>query len=136
MDIRSRKNGLNSITEQIRHILVEIVSKYKEIMFQTLELLKDSKDFLEFKKLNSKISQSIYERRLKNLVNMALIYFYSLYEGFTREFFITVEIHGSHITPQEFKKIYPRFHDIIDKLIKDKYSIYLPHQIFKIIKLL
>ena len=35
-----------------------------------------------------------------------------------------------------FKKKYPRFHDVIDKIMKDKYGIYLPHEMFNTVKLL
>ena len=67
---------------------------------------------------------------------MALVYIYSLYEGFTTKFFMTIELATASISEKEFKDKYPRFHDVVDKLMKEKYNIYLPPSMFKTVKLL
>ena len=136
MQIRSGNNNANLGNKHLRVELVQIALEYKEIMAQTIGLLKDSYYLLGWKRDHEYISSTDYERRLKNHVNMALIYIYSLYEGFTTKFFMSIELATSSISKKEFKERYPRFHDIVDKLMKEKYNIYLPSDIFKVVKLL
>ncbi len=52
------------------------------------------------------------------------------------QFFLKIETNCSDISLGEFKEIYPRLHDIIQKLMRSKYRITLPPRIFKVIKML
>ncbi|MFX0035166.1 MAG: hypothetical protein ACFE9I_05950 [Candidatus Hermodarchaeota archaeon] len=109
------------------------ISEYYEIIIHTFEFLKDSKDWLEYKKMNKKVNEESYNIRLKSLINMALVYFYSLYEGFTREFFKKLTMNDLKITKSEFDSRYQSFHDIIEKLMKDLYKIHIPDNVFSVI---
>ena len=118
---------------QFREDTFRFISDYRETVSHTFEFLNDSKDFLEYKKGSRKIDENSYLVRLKSLINMSLVYFYSLYEGFTRIFFQTLTFFDFGIDKDEFDKRYSRFHDIIENLMKGRYKIFLPDNIFTII---
>lgn len=136
MSIRptSRRNGGNGTN--LWQELVEIISKYKEIAFQTHELLQDSKEYIEYRWVQGTINHEVYERRLQNLVNMALLYYYGLYEGFTRQVLFTMEVRYGPLKKGAFEKIFFKFNDLNRYLLKEKYGVYLPKHQFKIVKIL
>lgn len=83
--------------------------------------------------MGRKIDDNTYLVRLKSLINMSLVYFYSLYEGFTRTYFKALTFLDFGPDKDEFDKHYTRFHDIIENLMKGLYKIFLPDNIFAII---
>ncbi len=123
MSIKHQKSQFTKETGQI-------VSEYKEVIYHTFEFLKDSKDWLEYKKMRRKFNDDIYNIKLKSLINMSLVYFYSLYEGFTRAYLKKLAMNDLGITESEFNRRYPSFHDIIEKLMKRLYKIHIPNNIF------
>ncbi|MFX1392581.1 MAG: hypothetical protein ACFFAH_03310 [Promethearchaeota archaeon] len=128
------KHNISSI--KLRRIqwkeLLKITVQYKQGIQQAFEFLKDSKDFLEFKRMKKSIDEEIYLGRLKSLINMAAVYFYSLHEGFTRDFFKEVISYDGGMSGSKFDEKYDRFHDII-VLMRRRYHIRLPKEIFDII---
>jgi hypothetical protein len=111
--------------------LHEIVIHHKQTAEHTLKLLKDTKDYLEFQR-NNGLSEPYYMERLKILINMGIVYYYSLYEGFTRFFFRKVAVYDLEIPEENFEDWYPEFKHII-RLIKTRYHIYLKKDMFQII---
>ncbi|TFG30027.1 MAG: hypothetical protein EU532_01735 [Promethearchaeota archaeon] len=111
----------------------QIMTRYIQEMSQTFEFLKDSKDYLEYKRMAKKISGTIYLVRFSSLMNMAVVYFYSLYEAFTRNFFGALLLRDNNISYQEYKIRYPRFHDVLEKVVRGIYDIFLPKHIYETI---
>jgi len=111
----------------------QIMTQYRREMNQTFEFLKDSKDYLEYKRMAKKISGTIYLVRFSSLMNMAVVYFYSLYEAFTRNFFGALLLRDKNISYQEYKIRYPRFHDVLEKVVRGIYDIFLPKHIYETI---
>lgn len=136
MGIKHQKFKTIPIDFQIKSNLMDIYSVYKDDLSKTFELLKDSKNDLKFKSGNRIIDRRTYKIRLVNLHNMAMIYYYALYEGFTRMIFKTIKVYESDISHKEFEELYPTLYKIIVELMKKKYKIYIPYRIFKVIKLL
>jgi len=120
--------------EVMRSKLHEITLNYTQEMEQTFEFLKDSKDYLEFKKIRKDIDDSTYSVRMKSLMNMAIIYFYSIYEAFTRTFFAKVLNYDLGMSVEEFNSEFHSAHEILKKVVKEKYQIYLPNRIFNVIR--
>ena len=106
--------NIKTKTSQFREDTFRFISEYRETVSHTFEFLKDSKDFLEYKRMGRKIDENTYLVRLKSLINMSLVYFYSLYEGFTRLYFQTLTFFDFGTDKDEFDKQYSRFHDIIE----------------------
>jgi len=119
----------------MRSKLHEITFNYTQEMEQTFEFLRDSKDYLEFKKIKKDIDDSIYSVRMKSLMNMAIIYFYSIYEAFTRTFFAKV-MNYEGMSVEQFSLEFHKFHELRKKIIKEKYHIYYPKHVFRILRLL
>lgn len=119
---------------EIMRELHEITFNYTQEMEQTFEFLRVSKDYLEFKKIKKDIDDSTYSVRMKSLMNMALIYFYSAYEAFTRTFFAKVLNYDVGMSIEEFSSQFHSFHEILQKVVKEKYQIYLPNRIFKVLR--
>ena len=128
--------SIKTKTHQFRIETNQLISEYKEIISHTYEFLKDSKDWLEYKRVKRKVDGDIYSIKLKSLINMALVYFYSLYEGFTTRFFKKLTMNDFEIDEAQFKKQYPRFHDIVEKLMKRVYKFYIPKRMYSVIMLL
>jgi len=118
------------------NMLRDIIYYYKQELTQTFQFLKDSKDFLEYKKMAKKISAEVYTVRFSSLMNMALVYFYALYEGFNRTFFEKLLRHDTSISHREFKRRYPEFYDIKHKVIRGIYHIRISQEIFDVIDIL
>jgi len=121
---------------QFREETHQIISDYKEILYQSVSFLRDSKNWLEFKKLKEIINDDVYYMRLKSLINMALVYFYSLYEGFTRAYFKNLTLNDFGLKESEFNRKFSAFHDIVKNLMKDIYKIHIPKNIFSNLKML
>lgn len=69
-------------------------------------------------------------------MNMAFIYFYSVYEAFTRTFFARVMDCDEGMSIEQFNAEFHKFHELRKRVIKEKYQIYLPKQVFRILRLL
>jgi hypothetical protein len=111
----------------------QIMLQYRREMNQTFEFLKDSKDYLEYKRMAKKIGGTIYLVRFSSLINIAVVYLYSLYEAFTWNFFGALLLQDKNISYQEFKVRYPRFHDVLEKVVRGIYNIFLPKHIYETI---
>ena len=85
--------------------------------------------------MGRKIDENTYLIRLKSLINMSLVYFSSLYEGFTRIFFQTLTFFDFGTDKDEFDKQYPRFHDIIEILMKGRYKSPMERKVLNLILL-
>lgn len=131
---------MNSITSQkshnfeIKNRLNEITVYYTQELEQAYEFLRDSKDYLEFKKIKNNISAETYLIRMRTLMNMALVYIYSVYEAFTRAFFAEVVHHDLGLNRDQFNAHYHRFHDLNKRLMQERYHIRLPHRMYIVIK--
>ena len=130
MSVKNKNNNA-SLKRELWSEIQEITVLHKQTAEHTVKLLKDSKDFLEFKRKKG-LGEDFYLKRLKILINMGIIYYYGLYEGFTRFFFRKVAVYDLDIPEDQFKNSFPRLHDII-KLMKARYKIYLDGEIFNVI---
>ncbi|UCC20833.1 MAG: hypothetical protein JSV62_06015 [Promethearchaeota archaeon] len=115
---------------QHREDSMRVISEYTEVVNHTFAFLRDSKGYLEYKRQQNEIDDKIYNMRLKSLINMTLVYFYSLYEGFTRAYFKKLVMIDFDITEDKFDKQYSNFHDIIEKLMRGTYKIRLPQKTY------
>ncbi len=115
--------------------LHEITFNYTKEMEETFEFLRDSKDYLEFKKIKKDIGESTYSVRMKSLMNMALTYFYSVYEAFTRTFFAKVMHYDEGMSIEYFNSEFHKLHELRKRVIKKKYQIRLPNHIFRVLRL-
>jgi len=109
MNIRPTPNRSDIQSSNLLLELVEIVAKYREIVFQTHKLVQDSKEYTEYRWIQGNITQDVYERRIQNLVNMALLYYYGLYEGFTRQVLFTMEVKFGAVEEEIFNKRFSKF---------------------------
>jgi len=105
--------------------LHNIKIRYQTFASETFEVLKVSKDFIEFQKRKGSYDEEIYSIRLKSLINMASVYFMALFEGFTRSFIKKVVSIEYGIDKRQFDKWYFKFNDILDNILRKKFHINL-----------
>ena len=108
--------------------LHDIKIRYQTIVSETFEVLKVSKDFIEFQKKKGCYDDEIYTIRLKSLNNMAGVYFMALFEGYTRTFFKEVVNIKYGIEKKQFDKWYFKINDILNEILRDKFHINLNRQ--------
>lgn len=100
-----------------------VADQYIERISHTFKVIEDSKVFLKFERKEGRIDNETYTMRLKCVINMAIVYFYSLYEGYTWKVFKKVALIDLGMSEGDFKKEYPEFKDLKRKLIKKKFRI-------------
>lgn len=68
-------------------------------------------------------ANSLFPERINSLLNMTLIYFITLMEGFSRDFFKIILKHENNINKKRFDKDYWNFRTIEQKLINLRFGI-------------
>lgn len=121
---------------EVKRQLHAITYRYTQELGQIMELLRDTRDYLEHKKIKEIIDENSYLIRVRGLVGMALVYFYSKLEGFTRSFFAQVLYHETGMTREQFNVKFHKFHDLRKKVIQERYHIRFPKRIYDLITLL
>jgi len=111
--------------------LHEIKLRYQTVVEETFEVLKVSKDFIEFQKRKGSYNEKIYSIRLKSLINMASVYFIALFEGFTRSFIKKIVYIEYGIEKKQFDQRYFKFNDILNNILREKFHINLNKQFKK-----
>jgi len=107
--------------------LEKIIETFRRRISVTYELVQSSRASLELLRSD----EGVYTPHATSLINMALMYFYTQYEGFNRHFFRKLEKYNEKIDRTEFDEKFSKFNDIIQRIIKDKYKIVLPFHIFQ-----
>lgn len=108
----------------------EITEQYIEIITHAYNIIKNSADFLDYKKKNGTIDNKTHTIRFKCLINMTIVYFYSLYEGFTRKVFRYVAAVKFSISEKDFKKDYHKPGDLFVKFVRRRCGIRIPKDMF------
>lgn len=128
--MRGIKTLQNSAILKLRKDLQHTRNYYIHQADQTYVLIKESRHHLE--RMDTKNSPI----KMRILLNMGLMYCYALYEAFTRDYFRKILKHELNMSKKEFNTQYQRFHDIRLKMIKGRYNIRLPKDMFNVLKLL
>ena len=121
---------------EVKRQLHTITYSYTQELEQIMELLRDARDYLEHKKIKEIIDENSYLIRMRGLVGMALVYFYSKLEGFTRSFFAQVLHYEIGMTREQFNVEFHKFHDLRKKIIQERYHIRFPKRSYELITLL
>jgi len=125
----SRKINIKHIwTSQELDQLHEITLQYKNMMNETFEMIKYSKDLIMFQYAKGDTEEDKLIFRTKSLFNMASVYLYALFEGFTRNFFKRVAYLQNGITEVHFDRVYFKFNVILRNILNEKYKINLNKQ--------
>ncbi len=132
MDVKYKKRAPNLKWSKVN----EITDQYVERITHAYNIIKNSADFLDYKKKNGTIDNKTHTTRLKCLVNMTIVYFYSLYEGFTRKVFRYVAAVKFRINEKEFNDDYHKPRDLFVKFVRKQCGIRIPDDMFEYIMII
>ncbi len=130
MSVKRVKRDL-SIKREVWKELHELTDLQKQTTEQTLMLLTETKQYLDFE-ANHGLDEKSYRERLKILINMGIIYYYALYEGFTRFVFKKMRAYELDISEDRVNDRDFTLHKIITYM-KSRYKIYLEEEMFSVI---
>lgn len=132
MDVKYKKRAPNPKWSKVN----EITEQYIERITHAFEIIEQSADLLGYEKKDGTIDDKTHTIRLKCLINMTIVYFYGLYEGFTRKVFRYVAAVKFSMREDDFNKKYRDFGDLMVILVKRRFKIRLPKLMFKSIMLI
>lgn len=112
--------------ENLRKVTMNYIQRTNEAW----KVLTYANDMLYFKKQHTKYPMSLteYNQELKAIINMAIIYFCALYEGFTRDFFKKLLYFIEGMDERKFEEKYYKFTYVKKYVMENRFKIFLNRQ--------